>query len=81
MTRPVITSMAHTIRLNWRRVVAVTWGRIDDVLGQHTICNYSHLPIQYYQKVVTTKGNSHNQTTEYKAANQYFDSSEPFNVL
>src|SRR5437870_12519131 len=27
VTRPVITSMAHTIRLHWRRVVAVTWGR------------------------------------------------------
>src|SRR5436853_1459672 len=26
VTRPVITSMAHTIRLHWRRVVAVTWG-------------------------------------------------------
>src|SRR5215510_14415419 len=26
VTRPVITSMAETIRLNWRRVVAVTWG-------------------------------------------------------
>jgi hypothetical protein len=25
VTRPDITRMAHTIRLNWRRVVAVTW--------------------------------------------------------
>ena len=25
VTRPVITSMAQAIRLNWRRVVAVTW--------------------------------------------------------
>src|SRR2546426_4880531 len=26
VTRPVITSMAPAIRLNWRTVVAVTWG-------------------------------------------------------
>ena len=26
VTRPVITSMAETIRLHWRRVVAVIWG-------------------------------------------------------
>src|SRR5207245_8658383 len=26
VTRPVITSMANSIRLHWRRVVAVTWG-------------------------------------------------------
>jgi hypothetical protein len=27
VTRPGITSMAYTIRLNWCRVVPVTWGR------------------------------------------------------
>jgi hypothetical protein len=26
VTRPVITSMAKAIRLNWRSVVAVIWG-------------------------------------------------------